>query len=61
MAFRVVETSCIEEESVLSMELVDDVFSKYCEGMMKRDILEMMEQFGLIGVNKLFWSIKFNT
>ena len=31
------------------MELVDHVFSKFCqEGIIKQDILDMMEQFGLI-------------
>ena len=31
------------------MELVDHVFSKYCQqGLIKEDILNMMEQFGLI-------------
>ena len=31
------------------MELIDDVFSKFIQqGVMKDDILDMMEQFGLI-------------
>ena len=39
----------MEDEGVLSMKLVDHVFSKYCEqGLVKEDILGMMEQFGLI-------------
>ena len=39
----------MEKTGVLSMELVDDVFSQFCqEGLIKQDILNMMEQFGLI-------------
>ena len=39
----------MEEKGVLSLGLVDHVFSKYCEeGLIKEDILGMMEQFGLI-------------
>ena len=39
----------METTGVLSMELVDHVFSKFCqEGLVKQDILNMMEQFGLI-------------
>ena len=39
----------METTGVLKMELVDDVFSQFCqEGLIKQDILNMMEQFGLI-------------
>ena len=40
----------MEDTGVLKMELVDHVFSKYCQqkGLIKEDILNMMEQFGLI-------------
>ena len=39
----------MEKTGLLSMELVDYVFSKFCEeGLVKEDILNMMEQFGLI-------------
>ena len=44
----------METTGVLSMELVDHVFSKYDQhGLLKGDILDMMEQFGLI--------VKFNS
>ena len=38
------------DTGVLKMELVDHVFSKCCQqkGLIKEDILNMMEQFGLI-------------
>ena len=40
----------METTGVLDMELVDHVFSKCCQqqGLIKEDILNMMEQFGLI-------------
>ena len=39
----------METTGALSMELVDYVFSKFCQqGLIKDDILDMMEQFGLI-------------
>ena len=39
----------MEKTGALHMELVDHVFSKYCQqGLNKEDILNMMEQFGLI-------------
>ena len=39
----------METTGVLSMELVDYVFSQFCQdGLVKHDILNMMEQFGLI-------------
>jgi len=39
----------MEKTGLLSMELVDYVFRKFCEkGLVKEDILNMMEQFGLI-------------
>ena len=39
----------VEESGVLSMELVDHVFSKFLlKGVVREDILDMMEQFGLI-------------
>ena len=39
----------METTGVLSMELVDHVFPKFCqEGLIKQDILNMMEEFGLI-------------
>ena len=39
----------METTGALHMELVDHVFSKYCQqGLIKEDILNMMEQFGLI-------------
>ena len=40
----------MEDTGVLKMELVDHVFSKCCQqkGLIKEDILNMMEQFGLI-------------
>ncbi|XP_020611007.1 uncharacterized protein LOC110049544 [Orbicella faveolata] len=39
----------LEENGILCMELVDDVFSKFIQqGIIKDDILDMMEQFGLI-------------
>ena len=39
----------MERSGVLSMELVDHVFSKFIEqGLAKEDILDMMEHFGLI-------------
>ena len=39
----------METSGALHMELVDHVFSKYCQqGLNKEDILSMMEQFGLI-------------
>ena len=39
----------METEGVLRMELVDHVFSKFCrQGLIREDILKMMEQFGLI-------------
>lgn len=44
----------METTGVLSMELVDHVFSEYDQhGPLKEDILDMMEQFGLI--------VKFNS
>ena len=39
----------METTGVLNMELVDHVFAKFCQqGLIKEDILNMMEQFGLI-------------
>ncbi|KAJ7358690.1 hypothetical protein OS493_022128 [Desmophyllum pertusum] len=39
----------VETTGVLSMELVDHVFYKFIQqGLVKEDILDMMEQFGLI-------------
>ena len=39
----------MEETGILSMQLVEHVFSKYCQkGVPKEDILNMMEHFGLI-------------
>ena len=40
----------METTGVLEMELVDHLFSKCClqQGLIKKDILNMMEQFGLI-------------
>ncbi|KAJ7358682.1 hypothetical protein OS493_022117 [Desmophyllum pertusum] len=39
----------VETTGVLSMELVDHVFYKFIQqGVVKKDILDMMEQFGLI-------------
>lgn len=39
----------LEETGILSVELVDHVFSKFCQqGVVKKDILDMMEKFGLI-------------
>ena len=39
----------METTGALHMELVDHVFSKYCQqGLIKEDILNLMEQFGLI-------------
>ena len=39
----------METTGALHMELVDHVFSKYCQqGLIKEDILNMMDQFGLI-------------
>ena len=40
----------MEETGALHMELVDHVFSKCCQqqGLIKKDILNMMEQFGLV-------------
>jgi len=39
----------LEDTGVLSMELVDHLFSKFCQqGLVKQDILNMMEQFGLL-------------
>ncbi|PFX11544.1 D-inositol 3-phosphate glycosyltransferase, partial [Stylophora pistillata] len=39
----------LERNGVLSMELVDHVFTKFLRrGVIKEDILDMMEQFGLI-------------
>ena len=40
----------MQTKGVLHMELVDHVFSKCCQqqGLIKEDILNMMEQFGLI-------------
>ena len=39
----------MEKTGILRMELVDYVFSKFCQqGLIKEDILNMMEQFGLI-------------
>ena len=39
----------METTGALKMELVDYVFSKFCEeDRVKEDILNMMEQFGLI-------------
>ncbi|CAH3180166.1 unnamed protein product [Porites lobata] len=39
----------VEESGVLSMELLDHVFSKFLlEGVARKDILDLMEQFGLI-------------
>ena len=40
----------METTGALHMELVDHVFSKHCQqqGLIKEDILNMMEQFGLI-------------
>ena len=39
----------VERSGVLSMELVDHVFSKFIQqGLVKEDILDMMEKFGLI-------------
>ncbi|XP_078384326.1 uncharacterized protein LOC144666799 [Oculina patagonica] len=39
----------LEKDGILSMELVDHVFSKFIQqGVIKDDILDMMERFGLI-------------
>ena len=39
----------MEKTGVLNMELVDHVFSEFCQqGVIKEDILEMMMRFGLI-------------
>ena len=39
----------MEKTGVLNMELVDHVFSEFCQqGVIKEDILEMMMKFGLI-------------
>ena len=39
----------MRDTGVLRKELVDDVFAKFCQqGAIKEDILNMMEQFGLI-------------
>lgn len=39
----------METTGVITMELVDDVFSKFCrESFAKESILDLMEQFGLI-------------
>ena len=39
----------MEKTGVLSMEIVDHVFSKFCqERFAKENILHLMEQFGLI-------------
>ncbi|CAH3187991.1 unnamed protein product, partial [Porites lobata] len=39
----------VEESGVLSMELLDHVFSKFLlKGVARKDILDLMEQFGLI-------------
>ncbi|KAJ7358725.1 hypothetical protein OS493_022171 [Desmophyllum pertusum] len=39
----------VEKTGVLSMELVDHVFYKFIQqGLVKKDILDMMERFGLI-------------
>ncbi|CAH3176627.1 unnamed protein product [Porites evermanni] len=39
----------VEDSGVLSMELLDHVFSKFLlEGVARKDILDLMEQFGLI-------------
>ena len=39
----------MEKTGVLNMELVEHVFSEFCQqGVVKEDILEMMMKFGLI-------------
>ncbi|KAJ7358705.1 hypothetical protein OS493_022147 [Desmophyllum pertusum] len=39
----------VEKTGVLRMELVDHVFYKFIQqGLVKKDILDMMERFGLI-------------